>query len=199
MSAFQGSIREEVVFLTDGIGPITGLLPVDMTARIRKPEGEFEDKALDSDNFMELESGLYLVIFSETDMQTLGTFTYSLNSGSIDYTWNSFQIVPLPLQATVGATSCIVTGNIINLGGKPGVNTKIQFRLGQIPSVFLDGQSLVSADILTTFPDAMGNFSVSLLRGETVIVEIPQTGIVQQIIIPNQETADLTDLLPPIE
>jgi hypothetical protein len=197
MSAFQRQIREEIVFLGDGAGPVTGLLPGDVTVRIRKPGGAFEVKALDGDNFQELESGLYLLIFSEEDMDTLGTFTYSANATTADYTWSSFQIVPQPIAISAAPGVCTVSGNIVDLGGSPGTSTKIQFHIGPVPSV-AGGTSLITANILTTVPDAFGNFSVHLLRNKEVIVEIPEVGLKHQITVPDQESANILDLLPPI-
>ena len=60
------------------------------------------------------------------------------------------------------------------------------------------GPSLIDGSLLRTTPDAFGNFSVVLLRGKKVIVEIERSGIKQTITVPEQATANLVDLLPPI-
>lgn len=198
MSSFQGSEREEVVRLEDDTGPVTGLTKDDVTLRIRKKGEEFEDKELDDENFSELESGLYLIVFSSSDMNTLGTFTYLIKGATFNFNWSSFQVEPQPTTIENNAETCTVSGNIVDLGGSPGTQIKIQFHIGPLPSV-AGGTSLISADILTTFPDAFGNFSVNLIREKDVIVEIPQTGVKQQIHVPDQESANILDLLPPIE
>lgn len=90
---------------------------------------------------------------------------------------------------------CLVTGSIKTVADRVPSDTKIVFRPVSFP-ILIEGV-IVTADAVKTVPDVNGDFAVNLVQGSTVIVEIERTGIRHQIVIPEEETAVLTDLLPP--
>ena len=80
----------------------------------------------------------------------------------------------------------------------------LKSRLGQKRQVSYKGpvNLVTEMDLLSeriiVYPDAYGNFSVQLLRYAEVIVEIKRLGINYKFTVPNQATAPLLGLLPPI-
>jgi hypothetical protein len=203
MSALQGKVYETVVRLEVdsgyGITPVLGVLPTEADAAIRRTGTySFQLKALDVDSWIELGGGYYVIVWKPADTAALGEVYYTLESNGVVFNRleGKFSVEPLPLSAISSPAKCIVSGNILDLGGEPSTESWLNFRVAKTPSVL--GGSLVEGKILRTIPDAYGNFSVVLLRGKKVIVEIPQAGLRHTISVPEQETANLVDLLPPI-
>jgi hypothetical protein len=91
---------------------------------------------------------------------------------------------------------CTISGNVVDLGGVPAAGTRIVFRIAGVPK--RTGDSLVVSDRITTYPGAEGSFSVNMVRGAVVLVEIDPAGIKNQFTVPDLPTASLLDLLPPI-
>lgn len=204
MSGLQGRAYETVVRLvTDsgyGPSPVLGVLPTQVAASIRKTGTyEFEVKALDADTWKELDNGYYVVVWTESNTSSLGEVYYLLESAgpvAFNYLEGKFDIEPVPLSTLLAPGKCVVSGSIMDLGGEGGTESWISFRVAKTPSVA--GGSLVEGKIIRTVPDVFGNFSVVLLRGKKVVVEIPQSGLKHTITVPDQETANLVDILPPI-
>jgi len=195
MSVFQGQASERVVYLVNGGTPVTGLLDTDVVLRFRKKGGSFQNKTLAPENFSELEVGLYSVNFEGSELDTLGPFTFRINGAGIDQYVETFDVDPIYLGAIVPPDVCIVSGNIMDLGGDPVWNASVNFRIVDLPKVV--GPSMVTGTIIRTITDVSGNFYVSLIRGAVVIVEIEKTAIKFQFEVPDQETANIIDLLPP--
>jgi hypothetical protein len=194
MSVFQGNSAERVVYLVDESGPVVGLTEGDVSLRFKKNGEDFQDKTLTPVNFIEREVGFYSVMFDSLEMNALGQFVFRITGGSIIPYVQMFEIVPVYLGAITPPDVCIISGNILDLGGRPLWNSRITFRITDLPKVI--EPSMVSGDAVRTVTDHAGNFSASLIRGATVLVEIPDTAIRIQFIVPNQETANIIDLIP---
>lgn len=194
MSVFQGNSAERVVYLVDESGPVVGLTEGDVSLRFKKNGEDFQDKTLTPVNFIEREVGFYSVMFDSLEMNALGQFVFRITGGSIIPYVQMFEIVPVYLGAITPPDVCIISGNILDLGGRPLWNSRIAFRIMDLPKVI--EPSMVSGDAVRTVTDHAGNFSASLIRGATVLVEIPDTAIRIQFIVPNQETANIIDLIP---
>jgi len=195
MSVFQGQASERVVYLVNGGTPVTGLLDTDVTLRFRKKGGSFQNKTLAPENFSELEVGFYSVNFEGSELDTLGPFTFRINGAGIDQYVEIFDVDPIYLGAIVPPDVCIVSGNIIDLGGDPVWNAPVNFKIVGLPKVV--DPSMVTGSIMRTITDVSGNFYVSLIRGAVVIVEIDKTAIRFQFEVPDQDTANIINLLPP--
>lgn len=194
MSVFQGNSAERVVYLVDESGPVVGLTEGDVSLRFKKNGEDFQDKTLTPVNFIEREVGFYSVMFDGLEMNALGQFVFRITGGSIIPYVQMFEIVPVYLGAITPPDVCVISGNILDLGGRPLWNSRITFRIMDLPKVV--EPSMVSGDAVRTVTDHAGNFSASLIRGATVLVEIPDTAIRIQFIVPNQETANIIDLIP---
>ena len=180
------------------IVPVEGLLCSDFTVTIRKAGGTFAEKVLTTQDLMEVGDGWYEFKWSTGDMDTLGEFYFRAvpdvpGAFPVD---KIFDVNPPPLYMQGVHPDCIVTGNIINIGGMPSTNTYVMFRPKSVPVIA--GTSLLGATVLRTTPDAFGNFSVRLLRNLQVLVEIEGAGIRHLITVPDMDTASIIDLLPPV-
>lgn len=197
--ALQGRAWETTVRLMDSGLPVTGVLFSAVSVKFRRSgESSFTTKTLIITDWEELSNGFYALVWSESDMADLGEFRYFLApaTSGFDEVTGTFDIDPVPLSVLAAPEVCIVSGNVVHLNGDPATCTAVVFRIVKTPSVV--SSSLVDGSLLRTTPDAFGNFSVVLLRGKKVIVEIERSGIKHTITVPEQATADLVDLLPPI-
>lgn len=198
IDAFQSTPIETVVRLQNGGSPETGVTFDNVTVKYRKAgdTGALTTKTMTVDDWIEIENGYYAVLWSATDMNTLGNFFYQVTEVSSDPVTDQFSIGPQPITLLAQIDTCIVSGNIATIGGDPALGRAVTFRLAVSPKAV--GASIVSGEPIKTTPDFAGNFSIALLRNATIIVEIERAGIRHQIDIPDQETANLLDLLPPI-
>lgn len=140
--------------------------------------------------------GNYSVLIPANILSEIGGFLLRVEGVLFDTFEKEYFVDAAPIGVLANPDMCIISGSIIDIGGNAGLNKAVTFRIVNVPKKI--GTSLVTADRLSTTPDALGNISMALVRGSTVLVEILSTGIRQQIVIPNQPTALLIDLLPPI-
>lgn len=201
MTAYLGFPRTSIVYLQQttgyGLGPSYGLTYNDINVWVSKAGGPFTSKTMSADNWAELGDGYYRISWNEEDVNALGEFYFRVEyTDQPEQVSGSFYVSPPPLNLEVEPTVCLVTGNIIDIGGSPNLYQKIVFRPKKVPVVA--GMSLVSSHWIQTNTDAFGNFSVKLLRSSEVVVEIIGAGIKQLIIVPDEPSASLLDLLPPI-
>ena len=194
----QGRPFESNILLYSGGSPVTGVVPADVSVSYRKTgESSLSTLPLATSNWIEVGNGLYILVFSGSDMDTLGSYYYEVSGGSFDNLVKETEVVPVPVGSLVTTTTCIVSGNISELGGSPGFTREITFRLAKRPST--NSGAFVLAEQVSTVPDINGSFTVELVRGVKVIASIPSAGVKHTIVIPDQGTANLIDLLPPID
>lgn len=179
-----------------GPQPIEGIAFDQITVNIKKMGLSFSEKSLTSADWADEGEGFYTIKWSAGDMNTIGNFTFTLEYPyQIDIYSAQFSVVPVPIQYSVPAEVCVVTGNILDIAGT-AMFTDIIFRPPHVPSTA--GGSIVGAGLIRTSTDAFGNFSARLIRGTSVLVEIEKAGIRYIISIPDAASARLIDILPPI-
>lgn len=180
-----------------GLTPIAGITYDQVLVKYQKMGGEFVEKTMNGTNWIERGEGFYSIVWSPEDLDTIGSFIFTV---AFPYQTKEYQdrftVIPEPIQYGVPAPTCVVTGNIVDIGGLPMSATDVVFRPPHVPS--FAGPSLVASGIIRTMTDAFGNFSVRLLRNTSVLVEIEKAGIRYLISIPDEPTAQLLDLLPPL-
>ena len=185
------------LILDDSYDHATGLTAADVNFSFWKQgETTWTPMGLLPEEFIELGSGFYIVKVRPEFLDTLGEVSFRVQGTGLSEQVIVDFVEPLPPSFAIDATRCIVSGNIKDLTGD--VNNKkyqIKFNLVSLPQQ-IGGVSLISSDTIVTMPDVFGNFSVILLCGTTVMVEIEAAGIKNQIVIPNQTSANLIDLLP---
>lgn len=198
MTMFQGRAREFIAYLSDAGTPVTGILYSDITVGIRKPtEAGFTEKVLAESDWLEIGDGYYALTLTETDTDTLGPILIKIDGASFDGSIWEDEIDPVPFGNIVDNSTCVLSGTIMDLGGDYRWQVPITFRPVNLPQSH--NTALLTGDPIRTVCDVYGNFYVMLLRGVKVLVEIEKTAIRHVIEIPNQPTANIVDLLPPLE
>lgn len=203
MTAFQKREHWELLNL---VAPVTGDPVLDVTfdeptLRTCYAPAALAPRVIVTEDWSELGGGYYLLRFTEDDLTDIGKFAYRLTSVGIVPIYGAFDVDPAPLSFLASPAVCIVSGNVLDLSGKAPADQNqsmlISFRTTRVPQQ-VSGLSLLSARLITTTTDAYGNFSVALLRNAEAIFEADSLGLKQQITVPDQETANIIDLLPPI-
>ena len=136
-----------------------------------------------------------MIRFNTMDSNTVGDFFYTLSATQFDnFLYDEFTIEPPGITPAPPAGFCAVSGNVLTAGNTIPSNCRVTFRPLQFPLSV--GNSVVTADAIVTYPDINGNFTVNLVQGVTMVVEIQRTGIRAQITIPMTSSATLASLLP---
>jgi hypothetical protein len=198
MSAYQNLPWETDIFLSLSGIPSTGILYNQITVKYKKYGAtSFTTRVLNNGDLVELGDGFYTLLWSDTFTNVIGTFMYTLSNGALfdNFLYDTFDVEPQPLVLSAPPDTCIVSGNITDIGGNPAHNLRISFRVPEFPLVI--GNTIIDANKVYTLPDVFGNFSVGLIQGQTVIVEVERAGIYVQIVIPFAPSANLSSLLPP--
>jgi hypothetical protein len=198
VSTYQGKSVEiffQMVNSTTQVG-VTGLLYSNLTLATRRPGGSgLTVRTILAPDLTEIGGGYYLLNLPVAETALLGTLVYRITAASASPAYGSMQVDPQPLAFLQSPTMCVVTGNIVQLGGAVADATQITFRAQHLPAQG-PNQSLISSKLLTTWSDAVGNFSVALLRGATVHVEVPDCGLRGQFVVPQLSSQTLTALVP---
>lgn len=195
--ALQGRTWESNLRLLLSGAPVTGVVFGDVSVSYRRVGDEtLQTKTLTADDWLEVGNGLYVLKWTATDMANTGPFYFEVTGGSFDPIRAEFDVVPAPLEALASPDTCVITGNISDIGGDPAVDATLYFRLAKRPSASND--VLLRAAPIRVVPNAYGAFTVSLVRGILVTVTVESVGIRHQFEVPDQDQAQLIDLLPPI-
>jgi hypothetical protein len=196
VSAFQGKQKDLTVRLLLGVVPVTDVLFSAVTLLLRKNgEPAFVARVVLTTEWVNLANGYYAMRFTADDYDTIGDFRYVISGAGFDTVAGAFDVEPTPISFLAEAPSCIVSGNIVDIGGVGMRLQPITFRPRYVPGIA--GASLIASGLIQTSTDAYGNFSVALIRGSKVLVEIQAAAIRYEITIPDAPSADLLDLLPP--
>lgn len=178
--------------------PASGIIYSDLTmAYWAQGMIAFDSFTLTSAMWTEIGDGLYILRIPGTLLQSFGQFALRLTGGLIRQYDALHVVYPVPAGFNASPNKCVVSGNIIDITGMaPQDGEEIVFRIAQIPKS-VNG-SLINYDRIKTRHDAYGNFSVSLIRELVVVIEMRKAGINYQFTVPDQATAALIDLLPPL-
>lgn len=153
-------------------------------------------RSIASSEWVDLGGGYYTLTLPAVDINQLGRLYLKLSGAGFDPLEMDFFVEPASIAFLASPSVCIVTGNILDLADRLLAGKEIIFRPVDAPNS--SGPSLINFDRIITYTDAMGNFSVALLRGAKAIVDIKESGLYAQFTVPDQSTALLLDLLPPI-
>jgi hypothetical protein len=177
--------------------PAAGIEHTDLTLKYWKTGfTSLSEYTLTANDWLEIGDGNYVLKLPPTLLDTLGFFWFQLSGLLIQNYEAQYQVVPTPINYTVNPSICVVSANLIDITGEPAGQEEISFRIAKIPKS--SGGALINVKRITARPDAFGNFSVQLIRGSEVVVEIPKAGINNKFTVPEQTSALLLDLLPPL-
>lgn len=195
--AIQGRTWESNITLDLAGVPVTGVAYNQVTVKYRKT-GTYtlDTKTLAVTDWVEIGNGFYVIKWTASEMNSVGPFLVQITGATFDPYVEEFEVAPYPIGSIILPSTCVVVGNIVDLGARPDSRQRIKFRNVKYPAAY--GGAVLSGAFIDTMPDVFGAFSVALIRGSTVIVEIEGAGLKQQFVVPDQDSANLLDLLPPI-
>lgn len=201
-TAYVGRPREMTIRLYANTGydimPLPGILYNEVDVKVKKEGGVLRDRALLEAEWVDQGAGFYTIRLSGSDLDTLGEFMIYVTDPEFLFqdVVASFDILPTPFYTQNTSPLCIITGNLVDMGGMPGSGEQIVFQILKVPVT--SGDSFVTGSSLRTYADALGNFSISLLRGIRALVIQENCGIRNVITVPDAPTASIVDLLPPV-
>jgi len=194
MSAYQAQVRESNVRLLNAGSPVTGVAFGDATVEYKKVGGTgFTSKTLATEDWEEIGDGYYALRWSALEMSTLGPFLFKVTGTGFDPFYGEFDIDP-PNPFVGTPETCVVYGNIVDLGAEPGRQEELTFQVVDLPH--LSSESFVTGGVRKTLTDTSGNFSIDLVREAKVKVVIKIAGVSHVVTVPDQESIKLKDLLP---
>lgn len=196
--ALQGQLTERTYYLTLANVPVTGIAYSAVTVKLKKfGQTAFVVKTLTALDWVELGNGYYTLKLSPSDMDTVGSTAVIVSGLAFDpVTLDQFMVDPVPTPVlAAGPDICVLTGTIKNISGGEPLHTRVTARPVEFPAKY--NMNVIAADIVWTVLDSYGMFSLPLVQGSTVIIEIERAAIKHQIVIPYAPSANLIDLLPP--
>src|SRR5579859_6206003 len=95
--------------------------------------------------------------------------------------------------------TCVVQGTIVNLDGTPSVEAQVRASARSTEedgSGQIVGGEGVTSEPVVAFTDEKGSFSMALLQGTVVLLEIPSIHLRRAVTVPSVEgPVDFTSLL----
>lgn len=201
MTAFSGKQKDITFRLFNegayGPTPVEGVPFSEVTLNLRKNgETEFTERPILAAEWLEIGFGFYALRFASEDFNVLGELRYVLSGPAFDTLSGAFDVDPAPIAYETAPPQCIVSGNLVDIGGNPLQQTRVYFQPKNVPGK--TGGSVIASGKIDLLTDVYGNFSVKLIRESSVLVMIPDAGIRHLILVPDAASANIIDLLPPI-
>lgn len=191
------SVPEELICtLTDADSePVTGLTSSDVTCQIRKAgEGSFSSKALTGLNFVEVGSGVYTLIPTAANIDTIGVFVWTIDGAAIKQFVGVANIVSAETSNTVSTLdTCVITGHVFTLSGNPVIGATVSARVLGKPTILNNNVGILDESVSTT-TDNTGQFFLLLARLAEVEVVIPSMNYRRILTVPNDTNADLFEV-----
>lgn len=186
--------------------PRTGILfnQLDVAYK-RSTDPSFSVKTLTGPaDFRENGNGVYEILFSGTELGTLGSFIYVVNSNGAlpapairQYLGQAFiESSSSYTPGTVALPTNVITGNLIDLHGNALVDEAVSARIVSVPEILGTSPNIgnVGTDIVSTQTDSGGFFALELLQGAVVDIVIPVTGFRRTLTVPANGTDVLFDI-----
>lgn len=162
----------------------------------KKPSSTtFEELSLSSEDIVACERGYFNILLKPEWLLEIGTYIFLIEG--YEYSQEiSKEVMPLPLSSLPAPGTCIVTGNVRNLTGEyqSYQNTIISATPLKLPSSVAG--TLIIGGKVSTYSNHDGFFSMPLIVGMQVILEIPDAGVRFKAVIPDLPTVRLEDLMP---
>lgn len=141
--------------------------------------------------FEEIGDGVYVIEFTEDELDTLGSFTVKITGGTIA----QFVTIASIIEGTVEdeettISVCEIVGNVRDVGGNPVANATVAARILGFPTI-LSNAVVLTDDVISAVTNSNGDFSLELAVGAMVDITIPRTNYRRQLVVPNQESINL--------
>jgi hypothetical protein len=185
--------------------PRTGILfnQIDVSYK-KSTQSVFQAKVLIGSDFRENGSGVYEILFSNTDVNIIGSFLYVVNGNLL---------LPLPAirqvigQAVVQSSSTftpgtislptnVLTGNLIDLAGQPLIGESVSARIMSAPTILGITPNIggVATDIIATKTDSGGFFALEVLQRAVIDITIPVINYRRTLTVPSNSSNVLFDI-----
>jgi len=187
--------------------PRTGITYLQVAVLYKKStQSSFQVKALVTGDFREIGNGVYEILFSVAELNTLGSFIFIVNGNGVLPIPALNQYVGLAqvlsvtayTPATVVLPTNVVTGNLLSATGAPLVGEAVSARIMAAPTVLgtypAPGLGGVGTDIVAAVTDAAGFFALELLQGAVVDLVIPVINYRRTLTVPANSTDNLFDI-----
>lgn len=145
--------------------------------------------------FFEIGSGVYEIRFTASELDTLGSFVYTVNGSTITQFVGEADVEAVTVAPVlVAVQTCTVTGHLKTLAGTALANAAVSARIIGKPTI---DNNLAYEDALTsTTTNSNGEFFIELPRLAFVEVYIPKVNYRRQLTVPNRATANLFTEVP---
>lgn len=185
--------------------PRTGITYTQVDVSYKKyTQATFQIKTLLVTDFRENGNGIYEILFSTSDLNTVGTFIYVVQGNGGLPLPNIKQFVG---QAVVQSSSSytpgtitlqtnVLTGNLVDLRGRPLVGEAVSARMVSAPTIMGVSPNIggVGVDITAAITDSVGFFALEVLQGAVIDVVIPVINYRRTLTVPSNATDKLFEI-----
>jgi hypothetical protein len=194
------------IALDSGTGtPRTSLIYTQVDVAYKKYGASvFSLKTLVTGDFREIGHGVYEILFSTSELNTVGSFLYVINgNGSIPLPTIRQFIGQAVVQSsstytpgTISLTTNVLTGNLIDLSGNALVGESVSARIMSAPTIIGTSPNIggIASNIVSTVTDSGGFFALELLQGAVVDITIPVINYRRTLTVPADTTDTLFDI-----
>ena len=195
-----------IPFLATDVGtgdPRLGILFNQIDVSYKKSTGAvFSLKALTGPaDFREVGLGVYEILFSAVELDTLGTFIFVVNGNGVLPGLAITQYVGLAsiltsaayTPGTITLSTNILTGNLIDLQGSALADESVSARVLSCPNILgvIPNIGGIGTDVISTQTDSGGFFALEVLQGAVIDIVISAVNYRRTLTVP----ANATDLL----
>ncbi len=196
-TAIQNTATQLLAIITDSDDqPVTGLTYSDVGVQFAKAgEVVFTSKSLsESSDFVHVGNGVYLVQFSEDDVDTVGNFIYQVtSSGNPQYIGTAYVVAAEATIITATLDTCVLYDVIFGLDTNPAVGISVIAKLTGTPLV--QNSIGITRDGIVVKTDSNGQFYLTLPRGAVVSISIPAMNYSRTLTVPNSDSKRLFELV----
>jgi hypothetical protein len=179
--------------------PITGITFNEISVSYKKAGAvSFSVKTVLTTDFREIGLGVYEILFSSAELNTLGSFIYVVNSnaGLLPVVTKQYigqadvQSASVYTSGTITVSTNILTGNLIYLAGNPLINASVTARLTSAPSISGTSPNIGGVDVtmVSASTDNAGFFALEVLQGAEIDVIIPAINYRRTLVVPSNST-----------
>lgn len=206
--AVQQGVATWLPFIATDTGtgnPRTGIVYTQVDVSYKKSvDASFTVKVLSGTDFREIGAGVYEVLFSAAQLDTVGSFIYVINNNGTlplpnirQYVGQAFiQSAAAFTPGTIALPTNVITGNLINLSGVALADEAVSARIISAPTVLGTSPNVggVGTDTVAVQTDSGGFFALELLQGAVVDIVIPVTNYRRTLTVPANSTDVLFDI-----
>jgi len=168
----------------------------DIYVAVKKPTSDvFEDLIIDPLTIIEGEYNYYNIPIYKEHIEEIGTYIFHVYGYSFDI-FVERECLPQPLSSIPAPATCVVTGNVRNITGAAESYKNVQVIAYPLKLPQVAGNNVLTGGRVTTHTDWDGFFSMPLVIGQTVIIEIIAAAVRFQAEIPDQPTVRIEDIMP---